>query len=379
MFIDNDFPILLGQELYRPDSKYILKYVTRPRVKHEFLKGPGDTIQLDRYHFWNNNNSLTKESRERADTQTIGVTNSKSITKDKVILHLKEYTGPADESDPNSPSTFQIPVRQILTAQRQLWEYGQRAFHESIGSINLLQDFRKWEDRLYCNELLKTSYTYNPGGFNDGDTVDLAAYDNEPPKFTVKDIDEIVARMTDRNAPTMEDGHYCGICSPFFLKHLRRDKDFLEISRYPGHVSIDQMLPPSAGMQPPQIPFANSPWIGGLMAGQARDVNLQMSMPTGFCFNGVRWFVSTNLPKAQVQLNYTNANNPALNGNQIRTGELGIIFGPEAIGVGLGGPGPQILLNNNDDFARFVIAIWQMYSAWELLDERFVTVCRSYE
>lgn len=47
MFIDSDFPILLGQELYRPDSKYILKYVTRPRVKHEFFKGPGENVQLD--------------------------------------------------------------------------------------------------------------------------------------------------------------------------------------------------------------------------------------------------------------------------------------------------------------------------------------------
>ena len=100
---------------------------------------------------------------------------------------------------------------------------------------------------------------------------------------------------------------------------------------------------------------------------------------TGFVFGGVRWFVSTNLPKAQVQLNYTNAENPALNGMQVRTGELGIIFGPEAIGLGVGGPGPQVLLNTNDDFGRFVIAIWQMYGCWELLDERFITVCRSYE
>lgn len=63
---------------------------------------------------------------------------------------------------------------------------------------------------------------------------------------------------------------------------------------------------------------------------------------------------------------------------QIRNGELGIIFGPEAIGLGIGGPGPQVLLNNNDDFGRFVVAIWQMYGAWELLDERFITVARSY-
>lgn len=67
-----------------------------------------------------------------------------------------------------------------------------------------------------------------------------------------------------------------------------------------------------------------------------------------------------------------------MNGNAVRTGSLGVFFGAEAVGIGLGGPGPEILLNNNDDFNRFVIAIWRMYGAFELLDERFVTVARSY-
>lgn len=35
VWIDNDFPALLGQELYRPDSEYILKYVVRPKVVHD--------------------------------------------------------------------------------------------------------------------------------------------------------------------------------------------------------------------------------------------------------------------------------------------------------------------------------------------------------
>lgn len=79
----------------------------------------------------------------------------------------------------------------------------------------------------------------------------------------------------------------------------------------------------------------------------------------GFVFDGVRFFISNNLPKAQVSLTYSNASNTALNGNAVRTGELGIFYGAEAIGVGLGGNGPEVLLNNNDDFQRFVIAIWR--------------------
>jgi hypothetical protein len=52
-----------------------------------------DTVQLDRYKYWQSDGALTKESRERSDTQTIGVSSSRRIEKDKVILSLKEYTG----------------------------------------------------------------------------------------------------------------------------------------------------------------------------------------------------------------------------------------------------------------------------------------------
>lgn len=382
VWIDSDFPILLGQELYRPDSKYILKYVTRPRVKHEFLKGPGDTIQLDRYQYWTDSNSLTKEARERSDTETIGVANSRSINKDKVILNLREYTGPSNPNNPNSPSTFQIPLRTILTAQRNLWRYGQRGFHDSIGSSNLLQDFRKWEDRLYINEMLQSTNIYNPEGIKDGDSVNLTrtdfGFNGEPPKFTVDDLEQVVADLAERNAPTFEDGNYACVCTPQFLKDLKRDPDFREVARYPGAIPTSEMLPGSGDQAPPQVPFQQSPYVGGLMSGQARDVMGQTSMPTGFVFDGVRFFVSTNLPTASVEFTYTNAYNTNLNGTSDRTGQLGVFFGSEAVGVGVGGQGPEVLLNNNDDFGRFVIAIWRMYGDWKLLDERFVTVARSF-
>lgn len=47
VWIDNDFPALLGQELYRPDSEYIAKYVIRPKVVHDHTKTAGETVQLD--------------------------------------------------------------------------------------------------------------------------------------------------------------------------------------------------------------------------------------------------------------------------------------------------------------------------------------------
>lgn len=292
-----------------------------------------------------------------------------------MILTLKEYTGPADELDPNQPSTFQIPLRNIITAQRNLWAYGQRAFHDSIGSINLLRDFRKWEDRLYVNELLKSPFTYNPSGIPDGGT-----YANGPQKFDViRDLETVVEDLTTRNVPRFEDGNYACLCSPRFLKHLRQDPKFMEVSRYPGAVPVGDMIRPNAPMNPAQIPFVNTPFGSGLMGGQAAKAGMQTMMPTGFVFDGVRFFVSTNLPKAQVQLNYTASSDPNEPTNSaLRTGHLGIFFGPEAVGLGIGGPGPEVLLNNNDDFGRFVIAIWRLYGSWELLNSSFITVARSY-
>lgn len=392
LFIDPDFPQILGMELYRPKPQYIAKNILRPRVVYDFTKGPGDTLQLDRYSFWNDketgNNaelSLTKASRERSTASTIGVGSSRGIDKDKVIMTLREYTGPSDSSNPNAPSTFQIPLQTIMTAQRKLWEFGQQAFHDSIGSSNLLDDFRRWEDRVYIGEMLKTTFVANPKGFADGATIDLAAngqFAGKLPQITTDDMEALVAEMNERKVPTFEDGNYWCLCSPKFLLHLRRDPDFREIARYPGAIPVSAMSQPSEPMGVPQVPanagsFA-TPFQGGLMAGQSVDLMGMETFPTGFVFNGIRYFVSNNLPKGLVTVNYSNPPSGVSSGSAVRTAELGIVFGPQCIGVGVGGAGPQIRLNQNDDFQRFVIAIWHMYGSFELLDNRFCTTVRSY-
>ena len=40
MFIDNDFPKLLGAELYRPHPAYIVEMAAEPVVVHDFTKQP---------------------------------------------------------------------------------------------------------------------------------------------------------------------------------------------------------------------------------------------------------------------------------------------------------------------------------------------------
>jgi len=38
-----------------------------------------------------------------------------------------------------------------------------------------------------------------------------------------------------------------------------------------------------------------------------------------------------------------------------------------------------VLLNNNDDFSRFVMMIWSLYAGFELLNADFVTVGYSFD
>jgi hypothetical protein len=382
MFIDNDFPGLLGAELYRPDHQFIAKMVCRPVVVHDFNKQAGETIQMDRYGYWNEEASFTIEARERGETQTIGTLDSREIPKDKVIATLREFTGPnaSGSQAASQASTFKIPVARIMKAQRALWQYGVPAFHESIGSNTLFRDFRKWEDRCYIQRMLESPNTYNPRQVVDGGT-----YAQGPEQFSViEDLLTVVEGLRMRNALQFEDGNYACLCSPRFLKHLRQDKDFREHSRYVGYSPVQ--IAPGMPSQPVQIPFVNNPNVlafGGGQINQAGMVGGMPVMPTGVVFEGVRFFETTNMPTQKVQLNYT-AIKPTQNaathptGSFLRTAHLGIFFGMQAIGVAIGGAGPEVLLNNNDDFGRFVIAVWRTFGDWVLLNKDFVTVARSY-
>lgn len=378
-FSDNDFPALLGAELYRPHPSYIAKAVTRPAVLHDFNAMPGASVQLDRYSFWGDNGSLTLAARRRGETETIGTGNSRNIPKRKINLVLEEYTGPAASDDPDAPANLTISQQQIMKARRMLYDRNIQGFHQSIGSLTLLDDYRRWEDRVYIEKLLETPNTMNPGAIPDGGT-----YASGPPAFDVKnDLLTVVERLERRNTPKFEDGNYAAIISPRFYKHLRQDPDFREVARYPGQIPLSMMSQEYA-LGPAQIPFINTPnalLFGGPQQGQSYSVNgMPHLMPTGMVFEGVRFFVSNNLPTESVQLTYTASTNLAAHptGSALRTAELGIFFGSQTIGVGLGGFGPEVLINKNDDYARFVMAIWRVFGAWALLNEDFVEVVRTY-
>jgi hypothetical protein len=92
-------------------------------------------------------------------------------------------------------------------------------------------------------------------------------------------------------------------------------------------------------------------------------------MPSGFVFEGVRFFESTNFPDKTATVDIGDGNGAQAN----RSTPAGLFFGPQAIGVGIGGPNAQVLINNNDDFSRFIILIWQLYAGFANLNKDFVT------
>ena len=376
MFIDTDFPKILGAELYRPHPAYICEMAVEPVVVHDFTRQPGQTVQLDRYKFWGNPG--TKDSRERISDQTIGTANSRNITKEKVLVVLKEYTGPADPGDPTQPSTFKIARETLITAQRMLLDTGNlNMFHQSIGSLTLLDDYRRWRDRVFLDELSKAEANgpasssqggyYFPGGRTKNPVYTAPEYAAQVQQFQVRtDLLTVVKDLRKRNVPTFADGLYRCICDPTFMMHLRRDPDFREIARYSGN--------PGQGMYMgnPMMPN-NASFFQGPQAGQGYFLAGEPVMPTGVQFEGVKFFESTNFPnKTQAA---TLGSSPGAGTYEVAQGYF---FGPQAVGVGIGGPNAQVLINNNDDFSRFIILIWQLYAGFDILNKDFITTAFSF-
>jgi hypothetical protein len=127
------------------------------------------------------------------------------------------------------------------------------------------------------------------------------------------------------------------------MKHLRQQNDFRQAFQYSGNIQPLLMGPGNMlGAMGPMGPLGMAPPI---------------------VYEGVMFFESNNMPTQTV--------------NNI-VGRLGIFFGMQSVGVATGGMGPRILINQDDDFGRFIILIWQLYGDFQLLNGDFVTVARTY-
>jgi hypothetical protein len=204
-----------------------------------------------------------------------------------------------------------------------------------------------------------------------GYNVGIAGQEDQA-KFGVKnDLLKIVKDLRMRNVPTYQDGFYRCLCDPSFMMHMRQDKDFREIARYPGTGLIN---PLQSYLHPTAINYLNT----GPAYGGAGSVAGAPAMPSGFVFEGVRFFETTNMPDYYFNVSIEGAVGFVGNAAQLTQAAVGFFFGPQAIGLGVGGNNAQVLTNSNDDFSRFIILIWQLYAGWEILNMDFVTICHSF-
>lgn len=382
-FIDNDFPVLLGAELHRPHPAYIVEMVAEPVAVHDFLAQPGQTVQLDKYRFWGNPG--TKDSRERTADQVIGSANSRNIIKDKVLVTLREYTGPASQEDPTKPASFVIARETLVTAQRLLYDRTQIGqFHASIGSLTMLDDYRRWRDRTFVGELMKAEakgradrtqggYYFPLGKRKDpaNDQRGIQGVEDyapgEEPVLTVReDIINIVRDMRTRNTLYFEDGYFRCLTTPEGDAIMRKDDDYREIARYSGLGVINPMQPM---LQPNATFYEGGGWgQAGMNGGAPR-------MPVGTLWEGTRFFQSNNLGDYNFRTQVDSFGDAT---PQVHRAIPFIFFGPQAVGIGTGGPNANILINNNDDYGRFIMCIWSLFAGFEILQPDFVTIAYSF-
>lgn len=341
-FVNDAVPQLLGVPLVRFSPQYNAMTAIRPQIKHDFSASRGKSVSLDKYKRWGDR-GWTKNARRRDKLSLIGTANSEGLSKTQVEIRIDEYTGPSTPD--GQASTLWLTKEDMLYARTQLWEYGKQAFHESIGSANLADDYQGFIDRIHLLELMNTTVKLNPS--NKADNQALVT-----DRITTADLDRIRWNLSTRNTPRFRDtGCYHALIDETFMVHLMQDPTFLQYA-------IAQIQ----GGQIPlnQTPFAQAPQAGNaVVQGQVNQMITTPSVPIiyrGFCL-----WTSNNIPKRTV--------------NSLEA-SLGLFFGPDSVGLGGGGRGVEIALHNDTDFNRHFRFIWTAFMDVKyLLDDDSSTGC----
>jgi hypothetical protein len=409
-----DYPAVLTAMSYRPAPTTIARWVIQPDFLQDSRLKPGEVYQMDRFGYLPDSGDMDIEYRTRSDVEILGTQNTRQIPQQKIPIMLREITGPGG-GDPNNPSlagNFRFSIPDMVRSQRLLWDQGyaepliQPQFHQSVGSDTLMMDYRMTIDSFYQKALGNTPNKWNPRGVAEGGT-----YSQGPPKITVNDLDYILEWLVTNKCPAYEDGLYRGLLHPRFYNHLRQDTRFREqvqaSSFFPVSVIVqgqDNIF--GAGYMPPPMPMQsnningvnvdvyngtrspiNQPSLLGFVpySNQALPGIDCMSMPGGMVYNQFRLFVSNNVKTKQVQLTYTSVldGSGETTGSAFRTAYPGAFFGKHAVGEIFGGDPVseipvQILRNQNSDYNRFLIVIWQAFMGLARLNDDFVIEARTY-
>lgn len=330
LFTDSVVPNILGAELVRRRPAYVAAIAVQPTTAHEFGRGSGDTVELNRQAFIGTV-SMTKEAREVGESQRIGQPANTPSIKSLVRLVLKEYIGPVDGDGVGAPLT--VGLKTMNYGRRNMWERGVQMFHQSIGSETLADDYQRFMDKaMVINELVKTTVTRNPGGVADGATLITS-------KVSSADTLRITEQLTNFNVARFDDGFWHCLCDPRYLTHLQEDTNISGDYRavltglaYNGQqTSSVQMMGATAAVSTPSgVPL--------------------FLPPQPFVYNGVAYWASTLIDTKTV--------------NSL-TARNAYYFGPGSVLMGSGGPDGEVnvRLHESTDYGRIYAYIWQAYMA----------------
>lgn len=333
LFVEGIVPQLMSAPLLAFVNNYQAANAIQPRVVHDFAASRGKQVHIDRFKPWGER-GLSLLARVRDKQQIIGTQNSEGLSKSTRIVQLDEFTGPSTIT--GEPSTLHISYEDMVYARNRLWDYGLMAFHESIGSMNLADDYARWNDRSMVERLMQCQFKFNPGDKSDNN---VQATD----KISRSDLLVTKERLAFFNTPRFPDGTYHYLISERQFRHLQEDPDFVKYA----------IATVQGGSLPPMNAYPAYGPSGQPMVASGLGPRMMQQPLAPVVFEGFTFYPTNNLPTRLI----TTSNGP-------RIAHLGFAFGPDSVGIGSGGRGPQVKLNNNTDFERHFHFIWQWYGQY---------------
>lgn len=309
------FYATVSQMLLRaPKPMYIFDQVVE--VEEEMRKGLGDTLDLKRYPYIGEA-GLTEALRRANESNVIGIGNPLNVTAQTVSLVLGEFIGPYSTAG-SALAPLGITEKVAKFASQKLLDYeNPMDFMNSIGANLLKDDHDRAHDRFLANRFLAGTNFTNPGSKLDAATL-------VTDRWTSADTLTVKEKLQSRFAQPFEDGYYRAIVNSRGEKHMMQDADFKTAVQFGS----------------PERLYRGE--IGNYL--------------------GFKWMRSENIPTRIVN---------TLTAQQI------IFCGTGAVGYGQGEK-PEIRLNKNDDYGRFLYLIWRAVRAYATLNTDFIELGRTF-
>lgn len=271
---------------------------------------PGHTVRINRPAF--TDGVYTLAAREIPSGSTISTT-GQSVSAEQVSLTLKRFGGPGYSGGTGANSVRPLSIERFDAGL---------SLHQMVGiaDIHIKRDFHRWVHYVIATLLDGASTSNNV--FPDGKSAvtDFVAAGDGPMSFDM--VLKAGRIFADANIPMFSNGRWGMTLAPRQVEQLKKDPSFKEQAVF--HQEYNTLFQ-------------------GLYVGTVGDFDV---------------FRTTALNTG------TNAGVTYYKGH---------IFGPGALGAGVGGV-PRVAHSTNNNFGETDLIIWLMYAAFSLLDSRFAGV-----